>query len=121
MSLSGEHTRLACWRPRPRDRELHYIAAATVCGYDLTADVFPRAKRTKVQTLGRIARMAAAGTFANLPGALSGRARYIKEVDAAERTVRFAQEIYDASRPSRRRAREISRRFGPQTVVKSTQ
>ena len=26
-----------------------------------------------------------------------GRARYIKEVDANERTVRFAQEIYDAS------------------------
>jgi hypothetical protein len=24
-----------------------------------------------------------------------GRARYVKEVDAAERTIRFAQEIYD--------------------------
>jgi hypothetical protein len=30
-------------------------------------------------------------------GRASGRARYIKEVDANERTVRFAQEIYDAS------------------------
>ena len=38
----------ATWRPRPRDCELHYIAAATVCGYDLTADVFPRAEKFPV-------------------------------------------------------------------------
>ena len=30
-------------------------------------------------------------------GRAGGRARYVKEVDANERTVRFAQEIYDAS------------------------
>ena len=30
-------------------------------------------------------------------GRAGGRARYIKEVDANERTVRFAQEVYDAS------------------------
>jgi len=30
-------------------------------------------------------------------GRAGGRARYLKEVDAAERTTRFAQEIYDAS------------------------
>ena len=30
-------------------------------------------------------------------GRAGGRARYIKEVNASERTVRFAQEIYDAS------------------------
>ena len=30
-------------------------------------------------------------------GRAGGRARYIKEVDANENTVRFAQEIYDAS------------------------
>ena len=30
-------------------------------------------------------------------GRAGSRARYIKEVDAGERTVRFAQEIYDAS------------------------
>ena len=30
-------------------------------------------------------------------GRAGGRARYIKEVDVNERTVRFAQEIYDAS------------------------
>lgn len=30
-------------------------------------------------------------------GRSGGRARYIKEVDSNERTVRFAQEIYDAS------------------------
>ena len=30
-------------------------------------------------------------------GRAAGRARYIKEVDVNERTVRFAQEIYDAS------------------------
>jgi hypothetical protein len=30
-------------------------------------------------------------------GRASGRARYIKEVDSNERTVRFAQEIYDAA------------------------
>jgi len=29
------------------------------------------------------------------PGRGGGRARYIKEVDAAETTLRFAQEIYD--------------------------
>ena len=28
---------------------------------------------------------------------VGGRARYIKEVDAAENTVRFVQEIYDQS------------------------
>jgi hypothetical protein len=30
-------------------------------------------------------------------GRAGGRARYIKEVDADERTTRFAQEIYDSS------------------------
>jgi hypothetical protein len=30
-------------------------------------------------------------------GRAGGRARYIKEVDATERTTRFAQEIYDAN------------------------
>ena len=30
-------------------------------------------------------------------GRAGGRARYIKEVDSNERTVRFAQEIYDGS------------------------
>ena len=30
-------------------------------------------------------------------GRAGGRARYIKEVDATENTIRFAQEIYDAS------------------------
>ena len=39
--------------------------------------------------------MAAAGTFAILSVVRVVRARYIKEVDATEHTVRFAQEIYD--------------------------
>jgi hypothetical protein len=30
-------------------------------------------------------------------GRAGGRARYVKEVDADERTVRFAQELYDQS------------------------
>jgi hypothetical protein len=30
-------------------------------------------------------------------GRAGGRARYIKEVDATENTIRFAQEIYDAN------------------------
>jgi hypothetical protein len=30
-------------------------------------------------------------------GRAGGRARYIKEVDANERTIRFVQEIYDAT------------------------
>jgi hypothetical protein len=30
-------------------------------------------------------------------GRAGGRARYIQEVDASERTIRFLQEIYDAS------------------------
>lgn len=30
-------------------------------------------------------------------GRAGGRALYIKEVDAAERTIRFVQEIYDAT------------------------
>jgi len=30
-------------------------------------------------------------------GRAGGRARYIKEVDSNERTVRFAQEIYDST------------------------
>jgi hypothetical protein len=33
--------------------------------------------------------------FREFSGRAGGRARYIKEVDAAENTVRFAQEIYD--------------------------
>jgi hypothetical protein len=33
--------------------------------------------------------------FRDYAGRGGGRARYLKEVDAAERTVRFAQEIYD--------------------------
>ena len=35
--------------------------------------------------------------FRDFVGRAGGRARYIKEVDVNERTVRFAQEIYDAS------------------------
>lgn len=33
--------------------------------------------------------------FRDFAGRAGGRARYIKEVDADERTTRFAQEIYD--------------------------
>jgi hypothetical protein len=33
--------------------------------------------------------------FRDFVGRAGGRARYIKEVDVAENTVRFAQEIYD--------------------------
>ena len=40
--------------------------------------------------------MAAAGTFREFVGRAGGRALYIKEVDVNERTIRFAQEIYDA-------------------------
>jgi len=32
----------------------------------------------------------------DVPGRLGWRARYVKEVDARERTLRFRQEIYDA-------------------------
>jgi hypothetical protein len=48
-------------------------------------------------------------------GRVGGRARYIKEVDASERTVRFLQEIYDVTDrlvAMHSDAREISRRFG---------
>ena len=39
---------------------------------------------------------AVAGALAsNDRGRVSGRARYVKEVDAAEKTIRFVQEIYD--------------------------
>jgi hypothetical protein len=33
--------------------------------------------------------------FRDFAGRAGGRARYIKEVDSAERTTRFGQEIYD--------------------------
>jgi hypothetical protein len=33
--------------------------------------------------------------YREFAGRAGGRARYIKEVDAAEGTIRFAQEIYD--------------------------
>ena len=33
--------------------------------------------------------------FREFAGRAGGRARYVKEVDAAEITIRFAQEIYD--------------------------
>lgn len=32
----------------------------------------------------------------DVPGKMTWRARYLKEVDAAEKTVRFWQEIYDS-------------------------
>jgi hypothetical protein len=35
--------------------------------------------------------------FRDFIGRAAGRARYIKEVDADEKTTRFAQEIYDAA------------------------
>jgi hypothetical protein len=35
--------------------------------------------------------------FRDFHGRAGGRARYIKEVDATEKTVRFAQEIYDSA------------------------
>jgi hypothetical protein len=43
---------------------------------------------------GKNCRAAAAATYGNT-GRGGGRARYVKEVNAAEATVRFAQEIYD--------------------------
>jgi hypothetical protein len=46
-------------------------------------------------------------------GRAGGRARYIKEVDETENTIRFAQEVYDASGRLVAAAREISRRFRP--------
>ena len=33
--------------------------------------------------------------YREFAGRAGGRARYIKEVDSAERTTRFAQEVYD--------------------------
>ena len=35
--------------------------------------------------------------FCDFVGRVGGRARYIKEVDSNEHTVRFAQEIFDTS------------------------
>ncbi len=35
--------------------------------------------------------------FRDFEGRAGGRARYLKEVDSAEQTTRFAQEIYDPS------------------------
>ncbi len=35
--------------------------------------------------------------FRDFTGRAGGRARYIKEVDAAEQTIRFAQEIHDST------------------------
>ena len=46
-------------------------------------------------------------------GRAGGRARYIKEVDETDNTIRFAQEVYDASGRLVAAAREISRRFRP--------
>jgi hypothetical protein len=46
-------------------------------------------------------------------GRAGGRARYIKKVDETENTIRFAQEVYDASGRLVAAAREISRRFRP--------
>jgi hypothetical protein len=42
-------------------------------------------------------RVAGDGIFANSRAALGGRARYVKELDAEENTVRFAQEIFDST------------------------
>ena len=51
-------------------------------------------------------------------GRAGGRARYIKEVDVNERTVRFAQEIYDASARLVTVHEKFPRRFGSQTPVR---
>jgi len=63
-------------------------------GYDLTRDVFARPKRTEVQTLGKLPD-GGRRYVREFVGRAGGRARYVKEVDAGEQTVRFAQEIYD--------------------------
>ena len=56
-----------------------------------------RAPKTNANSdIGNNCRMAVAGTIREFVGRAGGRARYIKEVDVNERTIRFAQEIYDA-------------------------
>ena len=53
-------------------------------------------KRTQIQTLGTTAEWRSQ-VIREFAGRAGGRARYIKEVDVNERTIRFAQEIFDAS------------------------
>jgi len=54
------------------------------------------AEREEVQTMGTTAGWRSP-YVREFPGRAAGRARYIKEVDANETTVRFAQEIYDST------------------------
>jgi hypothetical protein len=59
-----------------------------LCGYDLKRDGFAHTERTKIQTLGRITQWRSR-YIREFAGRAGGRARYIKEVDAEEITVRF--------------------------------
>ena len=52
-------------------------------------------KTNKSLDTGKNCPMAGRRYFRDFLGRAGGRARYVKEVDAAERTIRFAQEIYD--------------------------
>jgi hypothetical protein len=73
---SGEHTRFARWLWQLAKTNFHSKASAL-----RIADLPNRGRRY----------------FRDFIGRASGRARYIKEVDADEKTTRFAQEIYDAA------------------------
>ena len=58
-----------------------------------------RAHRTNENSeFGKTYTTAAEDMFGRIrPGRAGGRARYVKEVDSNEHTIRFAQEIYDSS------------------------
>jgi hypothetical protein len=80
----------------------------------LTGGGIVRTERTKIQTVGSLPN-GGRRYVREFAGRVGGRARYIKEVDASERTVRFLQEIYDVTDrlvAMHSDAREISRRFG---------
>ena len=66
----------------------------------------PHSERAKVWQLGANAAWRPA-LFLEIPGKMGWKARYFKEVDAAERTLRFWQAIYD----SHNRIVEIHEKF----------
>jgi len=65
------------------------------CG-SLTCDGFARSERTKFDSWEDLPN-GGRRYVRDFAGRAGGRARYIKEVDADEKTTRFAQEIYDAA------------------------
>jgi hypothetical protein len=85
--------------PRSVASSLSAVVVAAAVSAANECDILPAmaSREQKEQKFGRWEELPNGGRhyFRDFLGRAGGRARYVKEVDAAEKTIRFAQEIYD--------------------------